>query len=83
MYKGFSTASHGLCEKMYNEGMTPEDIMSMMAKKENPDDVIAEVYNNVLGPGLFRAVGFKERAKDVIEKIKTRVTRAKRNILKD
>jgi aspartate/glutamate racemase len=72
---------HSECDKLYNEGMSPEDIQVVMAKKDGQEDVVKSVYEEV-GPGLFRASGFKKRVKDIMEGIRGRVTRRKRNILK-
>jgi len=81
-YQGFSTAVHSRCDKLYNDGMTPEEIQTLMAKEESQEEVVRKVVDD-LGSGMFRASGMKKKVKEVMEAIRERVTRKRRNILKD
>jgi hypothetical protein len=83
-YQGFSTATHSRCEQLYNEGMSFEDIQTLMAREAvaTQEEQVRDVYTG-LGDNLYKASGSRKVVKQIIEAIKTRITRKRRNILKD
>jgi hypothetical protein len=77
-YRGFSTAICAVCQGEVERGKTPEEILAIVRKQEEIQK--NDLYNEI-GPSNFRAVGFGERIKEVVQKIRVAATRRRRSPL--
>ena len=77
-YRGFSSAICAVCQGEIEKGVTPEEILANVKKQEEVNKL--GLYNGI-GPGNFKAHGFGQRTKEVIEKIRKAATRRRRGPL--
>ena len=77
-YRGFSTAICAVCQGEVEKGKTPDEILAMVKKQEDVER--HELYNSI-GQSNFRVVGFGQRLKEVVEKIRVAATKRRRSPL--
>lgn len=78
MYKGFSTATCAVCFGELERGKRPDEIMAERAAQERQQ--ANAVYDDI-GGQRFRAHGFGQRIKEVIEQVKMKATARRRGPL--
>ena len=80
LYDRFSTATCAVCYKEELAGKTPEEIIYAAQQAELKQ--YTEVVDDMPASG-FRAIGLRKRLAEVVDVIKQRLGRKRRDILKD